>query len=72
VAGAAAIGTGAAAGDFAPALVIGGLMGAALGEAARLLLGDPTIQPAAFALVGMGTFFGGLHALQRSAAEPTQ
>lgn len=54
------IGTGAAAGDFAPSLVIGGLFGAAFGVAARTLLADPTIQPAAFALVGMGTFYGGL------------
>lgn len=54
------IGTGGAAGDFAPSLVIGGLVGAAFGVAARTLLKDPTIQPAAFALVGMGTFYGGL------------
>lgn len=54
------IGSGAAAGDFAPSLVIGGLVGAAFGEAARGALADATIQPAAFALVGMGTFYGGL------------
>jgi CIC family chloride channel protein len=54
------IGSGAAAGDFAPSLVIGGLVGSAFGQAARLVLGDPTIQPGAFALVGMGTFYGGL------------
>ena len=54
------IGTGGAAGDFAPSLTIGGLVGAAFGVAARTLLGDPSIQPAAFALVGMGTFYGGL------------
>jgi CIC family chloride channel protein len=54
------IGSGAAAGDFAPSLTIGGLVGAAFGVGARTLLGDPTIQPAAFALVGMGTFYGGL------------
>jgi CIC family chloride channel protein len=54
------IGTGAAAGDFAPSLTIGGLVGAAFGHAARALLGDPSIEPAAFALVGMGTFYGGL------------
>jgi CIC family chloride channel protein len=54
------IGTGAAAGDFAPSLTIGGLVGAAFGEAARVALADPTIQPATFALVGMGTFYGGL------------
>jgi CIC family chloride channel protein len=54
------IGSGAAAGDFAPSLAIGGLMGAAFGHAARALLHDPAVQPAAFALVGMGTFYGGL------------
>ena len=54
------IGTGAAAGDFAPSLTIGGLVGAAFGVAARTILADATIQPAAFALVGMGTFYGGL------------
>ena len=54
------IGTGAAAGDFAPSLTIGGLVGAAFGYAAKAVLGDPTIQPAAFVLVGMGTFYGGL------------
>lgn len=52
------IGTGAAAGDFAPSLVIGGLVGSAFGFGASVLLGDPTIRPAAFALVGMGTFYG--------------
>jgi len=60
VASAFTIGSGAAAGDFAPSLAIGGLVGAAFGHAARAILGDPTIQPAAFALVGMGTFYGGL------------
>lgn len=60
VASALTIGTGAAAGDFAPSLVIGGLVGAAVGMAARAALGDPGIEPAAFALVGMGTFYGGL------------
>lgn len=60
VASALTIGTGAAAGDFAPSLVIGGLVGAAAGLAARLALKDPSIDPAAFALVGMGTLYGGL------------
>ena len=54
------IGTGGSAGDFAPSLVIGGLAGGAFGEAARLLLGDPAIDPGAFALVGMGAFYGGI------------
>jgi CIC family chloride channel protein len=36
------------------------LLGGAFGLAARLLLGDPRIDPGAFALVGMGTFYGGI------------
>jgi CIC family chloride channel protein len=54
------IGSGGSAGDFAPSLVIGALVGGACGEAVLLLTGDPRIQPAAFALVGMGAFYGGL------------
>lgn len=60
LASALTIGSGAAAGDFAPSLVIGGLIGSAFGHGARLLLADPSIQPGAFALVGMGTVYGGL------------
>jgi CIC family chloride channel protein len=54
------IGSGGSAGDFAPALVIGGLFGGAFGRAAQMLLNDPHIQPGAFALVAMGTFYGGI------------
>jgi CIC family chloride channel protein len=54
------IGTGGSAGDFAPSMVIGGLFGGAFGRALQLLFHDPQINPAAFALVGMGTFYGGL------------
>ncbi len=54
------IGTGGSAGDFGPSLVLGGLFGGAFGHAASALLHDPTIDPGAFALVGMGTFYGGL------------
>src|SRR4029079_15287034 len=54
------LGTGASAGDFAPSLVLGGLFGGAFGRAASLLLHDPRIDPGAFALVGMGTFYGGI------------
>jgi chloride channel protein, CIC family len=60
LASALTIGTGAAAGDFAPSLVMGGLIGSAFGHGAQLVLHDPSIQPGAFALVGMGTFYGGL------------
>lgn len=54
------IGSGGSAGDFGPSLVIGGIFGGAFGRAAQLLLNDPRIDPGAFALVGMGTFYGGL------------
>ncbi|HVY49111.1 MAG TPA: chloride channel protein [Minicystis sp.] len=54
------IGTGGSAGDFAPSLVLGGLFGGAFGRAAQLLLHDPRIDPGAFVLVGMGTFYGGV------------
>jgi CIC family chloride channel protein len=54
------IGSGGSAGDFAPSLAIGGLLGGAFGRAAALLLHDPSIPYGAFALVGMGTFYGGI------------
>jgi CIC family chloride channel protein len=54
------IGSGGSAGDFGPSLVLGALFGGAFGRAAALLLHDPRIDPGAFALVGMGTFYGGL------------
>jgi CIC family chloride channel protein len=60
IASAATIGTGGAAGDFAPSLVIGALCGAAFAHAARAVLGDGAVEPAAFALVGMGAFYGGV------------
>ncbi len=60
VATALTIGSGGSAGDFGPSLVIGGIVGGAFGRAAELLFHDPRIDPGAFALVGMGTFYGGL------------
>lgn len=54
------IGSGASAGDFAPSLVVGALVGGAFGHAAQALLGDPAISPGAFALVGMGTLYAGI------------
>jgi CIC family chloride channel protein len=54
------IGSGGSAGDFAPSLAMGGMIGGAFGRAAQLLLHDPSIQPGAFALVGMGAFYGGI------------
>ena len=54
------IGTGGSAGDFAPCIALGGLIGGAFGRAAQLIFADPSIQPGAFALVGMGAFYGGV------------
>ncbi|HWM87891.1 MAG TPA: chloride channel protein [Kofleriaceae bacterium] len=53
------IGSGGSAGDFAPSLAIGGLLGGAFGRAAQIWV-DPSIDPGAFALVGMGCFYGGV------------
>ncbi len=60
VAASLTIGSGGSAGDFAPSLAIGALLGGAFGRAAQLLLGDPALDPGAFALVGMGVFYGGM------------
>jgi CIC family chloride channel protein len=54
------VGSGGSAGDFGPSLVMGGLFGGAFGRALQLVLEDPRIDPGAFALVGMGTFYGGI------------
>ncbi|HEY6461794.1 MAG TPA: chloride channel protein [Polyangiaceae bacterium] len=54
------VGSGGSAGDFGPSLVIGGIFGGAFGRAAQVLMHDPSIDPGAFALVGMATFYGGL------------
>src|SRR5262249_36674896 len=54
------IGSGGSAGDFAPSLVIGALFGGAFGRFVALVLQDPRRAPGAFALVGMGTFYGGI------------
>jgi CIC family chloride channel protein len=54
------VGSGGSAGDFGPSLVIGAIFGGAFGRAAQLLLHDPRLDPGAFALVGMGVFYGGL------------
>ena len=54
------IGSGGSAGDFAPSLAAGALLGGAFGRAAQLLLEDPRIDAGAFALVGMGAFYGGI------------
>ncbi|MGH7284020.1 MAG: chloride channel protein [Polyangiaceae bacterium] len=63
------VGSGGSAGDFGPSLVIGGIFGGAFGRFAKLVLAHTYIgmklnaagiDPGAFALVAMGTFYGGL------------
>lgn len=54
------IGSEGSAGDFAPSLAMGGLLGGAFGRALELLLPEAHIQAGAFALVGMGVFYGGI------------
>jgi CIC family chloride channel protein len=54
------ISSGGSGGDFGPSLVIGGLLGAAFGQAYHLLFPSVAGEPGAFALVGMATFFGGI------------
>jgi CIC family chloride channel protein len=60
VATAFTVGSGGSAGDFGPSLVMGGIFGGAFGRAAQMLMHDPRLDPGAFALVGMGVFYGGL------------
>jgi CIC family chloride channel protein len=60
IASALTIGSEGSAGDFAPSLAIGGLLGGAFGRAAQILFQDSRIQPGAFALVGMAVFYGGI------------
>ncbi|HSC87139.1 MAG TPA: chloride channel protein, partial [Polyangiaceae bacterium] len=54
------IASGGSAGDFAPAMAVGGLLGGAFGRGAALLLPELNLQPGAFALVGMSAFYGGI------------
>ncbi|MCU1278586.1 MAG: Chloride channel protein, partial [bacterium] len=54
------IGTGGSAGDFAPSLALGAIFGGAFGYAVKLVWADPRLDPGAFALVGMGTLYGGI------------
>jgi CIC family chloride channel protein len=54
------IGSEGSAGDFAPSLAIGGLLGGAFGNAMVLVLPSEKIVPGAFALVGMGVLYGGV------------
>jgi CIC family chloride channel protein len=60
VATTATISSGGSGGVFAPALAIGALLGAAVGQGAASLFPGLDINPAAYALVGMGGFFAGV------------
>lgn len=52
------VGTGGSAGEFGPSLAIGALLGGAFGLVVQTF--DASIDPGAFALVGMGTMYGGI------------
>jgi CIC family chloride channel protein len=54
------IGSGGSAGDFAPSLSVGALVGASFGHLAATLFPHLGIQPASFAFVGMATLYGGI------------
>ena len=60
VAASLTIGSGGSAGDFAPSLAIGAIFGGAFGYAVKMVWHDPRLDPGAFALVGMGTLYGGI------------
>lgn len=52
--------SGSSGGIFGPSLYIGGMIGGTVGLIARYALGNPAIEPGAFALVGMGAVFAGI------------
>lgn len=54
------IGSGGSAGDFAPSMALGALVGGAIGHAASSWFAIDGLAPGAFALVGMATFYGGI------------
>jgi CIC family chloride channel protein len=54
------IGSGGSAGDFAPSMAIGALVGGAIGHAATAWFAVDGLAVGAFALVGMATFYGGI------------
>jgi CIC family chloride channel protein len=56
----AAISGGVIGGTFAPSLFIGAALGASLGHAANGIFPSAHIDPRAYAIVGMGSFFAGL------------
>jgi CIC family chloride channel protein len=55
-----AISGGVIGGTFAPSLFIGAALGASLGHGANLMFPSAHVDPRAYAIVGMGSFFAGL------------
>lgn len=55
-----AISAGVLGGSFAPSLFIGTALGASVGQFSQMVFGGGTVDPKAYALVGMGAFFAGL------------
>jgi CIC family chloride channel protein len=54
------ISSGGSGGVFGPSVFIGGMLGGAVGQALEAVFPSWDIEPAAFALVGMGGFFAGV------------
>ena len=54
------ISSGGSGGVFGPSVFIGGMLGGAVGQLLKILLPGWSIDPSAFALVGMGGFFAGV------------
>ncbi|MGE3821938.1 MAG: chloride channel protein [Isosphaeraceae bacterium] len=54
------ISSGGSGGVFGPSVFIGGMLGGAFGQLVAALFPDMRVDPAAFALVGMGGFFAGV------------
>ncbi len=54
------IGSGGSAGIFGPSLFIGGMLGAAVGTIAQILLPDVDISIGSYIFVGMGGFYAGV------------
>jgi chloride channel protein, CIC family len=52
--------SGSSGGIFGPSLYIGGMVGGVIGILAESVLRDPSLQPGAFVLVGMGAAFAGI------------
>jgi len=54
------IGSGMSGGMFAPALMVGGIAGGLVGQAANALWPEIATQPGSYVLVGMAAFFSGI------------